>query len=113
MLLHLACLCSILTRCRLRSLLEEHSQGAAPEAGLSRDDKEALETELKYAGVAARQVKMQARMTQRYAKPIPSGTDYAGISTLSLEAREKLALVRSLPAGAAAVGWPAACVHQP
>ena len=32
-------------------------------------------------------------MTQRYAKTIPFDTDYANISTLSLEAREKLALV--------------------
>ena len=37
---------------------------------------------------------MQARMTQRYAKAIPGGIDYAKITTLSLEAREKLALVR-------------------
>ena len=42
----------------------------------------------------------QARMTQRYGKPIPLDTDYANIATLSLEAREKLALVR-LPAAAA------------
>ena len=63
---------------------------------LSRDEKEALETELKYAGVAARQAKMQAKMTQRYAKAIPSGIDYANIGTLSLEAREKLAQVCSI-----------------
>ena len=75
------------------SHLEEHGQACSPEAGLTRHDKEALETELKYAGVAARQVKMQARMTQRYAKAIPGGIDYAKISTLSLEAREKLAQV--------------------
>ena len=57
---------------------------------------------------------VQARMTQRYGKTIPCDTDYATIATLSLEAREKLALVR-LPA-AAALLWvlcPASLQHPP
>ena len=37
--------------------------GAAPEAGLSWLDKEALETDLKYAGVAGRQAKMQVSVS--------------------------------------------------
>ena len=38
--------------------------GALPEAGLSWLDKEALETELKYAGVAGRQAKMQVSLSK-------------------------------------------------
>lgn len=74
-------------------LLEDHGLGAAPDSGLNAIEKEAVEIELKYAGLAARQEKAQAQIAAKHSRRIPEGLDYHTISTLSKEAREKLTRV--------------------
>jgi tRNA uridine 5-carboxymethylaminomethyl modification enzyme len=66
------------------------------------DVREGAEIDIKYSGYLARQQQQIDQVKKKEHKPIPSDTNYAGISTLSREAREKLAAVQPLSLGQAA-----------
>ena len=66
------------------------------------DVREGAEIDIKYSGYLARQQQQIDQVKKKEHKPIPSDTNYAGISTLSREAREKLAAVQPLNLGQAA-----------
>ena len=50
-----------------------------------------METRVKYAGFIKRQEAQVQKVIGKMRKPIPDGIDYAAITTLRMEAREKLA----------------------
>ncbi len=75
----------------MRRLLERHGQGGAE--GLSLAEKEAAEIDIKYAGFVRRQERQLAQMEQRQSLQLPADLDYHVITTLRMEAREKLAKV--------------------
>ncbi|GBF99077.1 tRNA uridine 5-carboxymethylaminomethyl modification enzyme [Raphidocelis subcapitata] len=78
------------------------SEAAQPEApALTPLEAEAVEIDIKYAGFIVRQEKQLEAVAAKAGRPIPADTDYARISTLSLEAREKLARVRPRDIGQA------------
>ena len=66
------------------------------------DVREGAEIDIKYSGYLARQQQQIDQVKKKEHKPIPSDTNYASISTLSREAREKLAAVQPLNLGQAA-----------
>lgn len=72
---------------------------AAPD--LRRDVAEATEIDIKYSGYLARQQQQIDRVQKQQNRPIPADLDYAAITTLSKEAREKLATVQPLSLGQA------------
>jgi tRNA uridine 5-carboxymethylaminomethyl modification enzyme len=97
------------------ALLDAHSVGAPdaaavaaagpaefPHGAATREDREAAEIEIKYAGFIARQGRQLAAVAAQRARKIPADLDYAAIGTLSKEAREKLARVRPADVGQAA-----------
>jgi tRNA uridine 5-carboxymethylaminomethyl modification enzyme len=61
-----------------------------------------LETDLKYAGYAARQAEQNRDMARRNLQKIPDGFDFSRIAGLSSESRQKLAKVRPTSIGQAA-----------
>lgn len=75
-------------------LLERHGQGGAAELGLA--EKEAAEIDIKYAGFVRRQERQLAQTEQRQSLQLPADLDYSSITTLRMEAREKLAKVQLL-----------------
>ncbi|GIL99010.1 hypothetical protein Vretimale_4303, partial [Volvox reticuliferus] len=81
------------------SVLERHGLDGGPELGFS--EREAVEIDIKYAGFIARQEKQLAALSSKSSKPLPSDLDYSAISTLSLEAREKLSKIRPRDIGQA------------
>jgi tRNA uridine 5-carboxymethylaminomethyl modification enzyme len=97
------------------ALLDAHGVGAPgaaavaaagptefPHGAATREDREAAEIEIKYAGFIARQGRQLAAVAAQRARKIPPDLDYAAIGTLSKEAREKLAHVRPVDVGQAA-----------
>jgi tRNA uridine 5-carboxymethylaminomethyl modification enzyme len=68
---------------------------------LPRDVAEAAEIEIKYSGYLARQQQQIDQVQKQQHRPIPAGVNYAAISTLSREAREKLAAVQPTSLGQA------------
>jgi tRNA uridine 5-carboxymethylaminomethyl modification enzyme len=64
--------------------------------------REAAEIDIKYSGYLARQQQQIDRNRRQEGRPIPAEVDYAAITTLSAEAREKLAATRPLTLGQAA-----------
>ena len=62
---------------------------------------ERLETEIKYAGYIARQDRMICEVARHEQTAIPEGFDYAALTGLTLEAREKLARIRPRSLGQA------------
>ena len=81
---------SFLLWCRL---LEELELG--PSDDLTATEKEAIEIEIKYAGFVRRQESELAHMEAAHARKLDPDLDYSSITTLSMEAREKLAKVRT------------------
>lgn len=63
--------------------------------------REAVEIDIKYSGYLARQVQQIERVKQQGHRPIPAGTTYGAIATLSKEARERLDAVAPLTLGQA------------
>jgi tRNA uridine 5-carboxymethylaminomethyl modification enzyme len=62
---------------------------------------EAVETEVKYAGFIRRQSDQVKRVAGKMNKRIPPGIDYASVTTLRMEAREKLAKMAPTTVGQA------------
>ncbi|GLI68765.1 hypothetical protein VaNZ11_013256 [Volvox africanus] len=81
------------------SVLERHGLDGGPELGFA--EREAVEIDIKYAGFIARQEKQLAALSSKSSKPLPPDLDYGAISTLSLEAREKLSKIRPRDIGQA------------
>ena len=70
--------------------------------GLSAEAAEQVEIEAKYAGYLARQEVQIERARRMEERPIPADLDYAAVTHLRTEAREKLARVRPRSLGQAA-----------
>ena len=68
---------------------------------LPQDVREGAEIDIKYSGYLARQQQQIDQVKRQEHKPIPAGTDYTAIGTLSREAREKLSQVQPLTLGQA------------
>jgi len=62
---------------------------------------EAVEIEIKYAGYIERQNDQIERTREQHERPIPADIDYARLTALSAEGREKLARIRPLTLGQA------------
>ncbi|MDM7951881.1 MAG: tRNA uridine-5-carboxymethylaminomethyl(34) synthesis enzyme MnmG [Cyanobium sp. CZS 25K] len=58
------------------------------------DVRDGAEIDIKYSGYLARQEQQIERVRRQLDRAIPGGVDYAGIGTLSAEAREKLAAIQ-------------------
>ena len=63
--------------------------------------REGAEIDIKYSGYLQRQQQQIDQVRRQGKRKLPVGIDYANISTLSREAREKLADVRPLTLGQA------------
>ncbi len=72
------------------------------DAALPTDVCEGAEIDIRYSGYLARQQQQIEQVRRQQGLPIPSGIDYSAISTLSAEAREKLAAIQPLSLGQAA-----------
>ncbi len=79
--------------------LSAHGEG--PASALSRWERESVETRVKYAGFIKRQEAQVQKVIGKLAKPIPESVDYAAITTLRMEAREKLAKMQPTTVGQA------------
>ena len=68
---------------------------------LPKDIHEAVEIDIKYSGYLARQGQQIERIKKETNRPLPTNADYNAVTTLSKEAREKLAKVQPLTLGQA------------
>ena len=84
-----------------RRLRDARRARPAPAAEMSRWETESVETRVKYAGFIKRQEAQVQKVIGKMRKPIPDGIDYAAITTLRMEAREKLAKMRPTTVGQA------------
>ncbi|MCP3916113.1 MAG: tRNA uridine-5-carboxymethylaminomethyl(34) synthesis enzyme MnmG [bacterium] len=71
------------------------------ELALDREEKEAVEIDVKYEGYIERQEENVARLAKQEATEIPADLDYASLTGLASEAREKLAQLKPRTLGAA------------
>jgi tRNA uridine 5-carboxymethylaminomethyl modification enzyme len=70
-------------------------------AALPLDVREAVEIDIKYSGYLSRQQQQIDQARKQQHRPLPPGTDYHAITTLSKEAREKLSGVQPCSLGQA------------
>eukprot|EP00775_Hariotina_reticulata_P005022 gene5022-5264_t len=84
-----------------KQLLVEHGCGPDPASGVSFTEAECAEIDIKYAGFISRQEKQLEQLAAKSSKKIPVDIDFSVISTLSLEAREKLHKFRPADIGQA------------
>ncbi len=68
---------------------------------LPADVRDGAEIDIKYSGYLARQEQQIERVRRQLGRAIPTGIDYAGIRTLSAEAREKLTAIQPSSLGQA------------
>ncbi|HEY9620126.1 MAG TPA: tRNA uridine-5-carboxymethylaminomethyl(34) synthesis enzyme MnmG [Crinalium sp.] len=68
---------------------------------LNQAEREGAEIDIKYAGYLQRQQNQIDQVARQSHRPLPPDLDYASISTLSKESREKLAKVKPLTVGQA------------
>ena len=71
------------------------------DANLPKDVLEGVEIDIKYSGYLARQKQQIERIKKQENRKLPPNTDYASITTLSKEAREKLASIQPATLGQA------------
>ena len=69
-----------------------------PSSELTAVEREAVEIEIKYAGFVKRQENELLQVEAQHKRKLSTDMDYHSISTLSMEAREKLAKVCPLAA---------------
>ncbi|WIA39385.1 hypothetical protein OEZ86_005490 [Tetradesmus obliquus] len=82
-------------------LLVAQGYGPPADSGISPAESECAEIDIKYAGFISRQEKQLQQLAGKASKKIPAELDYSSISTLSLEAREKLTKFRPADIGQA------------
>lgn len=75
--------------------------GALGDHGFDADALATVEMDLKYAGYVERERERAEQLGRRENVALPGGFDYAGLTTLSLEARQKLEAVRPVTLGQA------------
>lgn len=82
------------------SALEDHGLGD-PTGSLRQDEKEAVEIRVKYSGFIERQRQQTEEVSRKNNRAIPEGIDYHAMTTLSMEARQKLDKIRPSTIGQA------------
>jgi len=82
-------------------LLEKHGRGRDEGDELYEDEKRSVEVAIKYRGFIERQRQQAEEISQKQNKQLPRNIDYKSITTISKEARQKLARIQPRTVGQA------------